>query len=469
MSGINLLNIAKDGLLAHQTAIDLTGSNITNVNTPGYTRQRPVFTSRGCTDVGAGQVQVGVGIKKIERVYDRFLGAQINDKMHDLGYSEAKKGLLEKTEIIFNESNAGGINELLNKFWNAWGDLSANPTGQAEREALLSASQSLASTFRSSSDELVSVQNDANTEIAGLVHQVNGYIADIADLNKGIAAIKTGEGDANDLRDKRAEAIKSLAKILDFQQTEGPNGSVNISLSNGMPLVEGDRTWNLDVETNSTNHPDNPNFYDVIFQNDPDKEVLNDTIKKGKIAGSIEVRDVKIVNYMDNLNKLAASIIDKVNTQHHKGYDLVDPNNPSGEDFFEPATVAKDMRVSSKIVENVNKIAASAEANSVDGGNAEIMEGLKDKLIMNGDTSTFNSYYASLVGNVGQDLADETRQFDHHTNLMSQLTNKREGISGVSIDEEMINLTRYRLGYNSAAKLCGIAGKLIDTLLNMVQ
>jgi len=111
MSSISLLNTAKDGLLVHQTAINLTGSNITNVNTPGYTRQRPVFSLSGSIDIGTG-----VGIEKIERVYDRFLGAQINDKMHDLGYSEAKKGALERVEIIFNESG-GGINELLNNVY----------------------------------------------------------------------------------------------------------------------------------------------------------------------------------------------------------------------------------------------------------------------------------------------------------------------------------------------------------------
>ena len=136
--------------------------------------------------------------------------------------------MLEKVEIIFNESSGGGINELLNKFWSSWEDLSANPTGQVERDALVSASQNLASIFRSSSDELVSVQNDANTEIKGLIDQANVYISDIADLNHKIAAINTGKGDANDLRDKREEALKGLAEIFDFQHLEDSDGSVNV-------------------------------------------------------------------------------------------------------------------------------------------------------------------------------------------------------------------------------------------------
>jgi len=466
MSSISLLNTAKDGLLSHRAAINVTGSNITNVNTPGYTRQLPVFSSRGSIDVGAS-----VGIEKIERVYDRFLGVQINDKMHDLGYSEAKKGMLEKVEIIFNESSGGGINELLNKFWSSWEDLSANPTGQVEREALVSASQNLASIFRSSSEELVSVQNDANTEIAGLVHQANGYISDIAELNKEIAAIKTGKGDANDLRDKSAEALKGLAEIFDFQHLEDSNGSINVFLPNGMPLVMGDRTWELGVEPKPA--PANSSFYDVVFQDDP-LTVLNDTITKGKLAGFIEIRDVKIPNYLGDLDSLAASIIHEVNTQHQSGYDM---GHNLGGVFFElvtgetgetEATEAKDMWVSTAIVTDVNKIAASETVNG-DGGNAELIGTFKDELFMNDDTSTFNSYYASFVGKVGQDLADEERGLDHHTNLMNQLINKREGISGVSIDEEMTNLMRYQLGYNSAAKLCNVADELIDTLLNLMR
>jgi len=456
MSAISLLNTAKDGLLAHQTAMNLTGSNITNVDTPGYTRQRPVFSSWGSVDKGTG-----VGIEKIERVYDRFLGVQINDKMHDVGYSEAKKGALENIEIIFNESSSSGINELLNRFWSSWEDLSANPAGQVERDALVSASRNLASVFRSSSDELVSVQNDANAEIAGLIDQANGYISDIADLNGKIAAIKTGKGDANNLIDKRAEALKGLAGILDFQHLEDSDASVNVFLSNGMPLVMGDRTWELGVKTD----PANSNFYNVVFRDDPAEEVLNNVVTKGKLAGFLEVRDDKVVNYLSDLDSLAASIIAEVNAQHQSGYDM---GHNLGGVFFEPATAAEDMRVSTDIAEDVNKIAASETVND-DGGNAELIGAIKDKLVMNGGTSTFNSYYASFVGKIGQDLADEERGLDHHTDIMNQLINKREGISGVSIDEEMINLARYQLGYNSAARLCNVADELIDTLLNLVR
>jgi len=140
MSGISILNVAKDALLSHQTAINLTGANVANVDTPGYSRQRPIFQSVGSVDIATGQIQIGVEIEQIQRMYDQFLEVQINEQMHGFGYDETRKEELEKIEIIFNETQGGGINELLSEFWNAWGDLSENPSGQAERVALVSVS-----------------------------------------------------------------------------------------------------------------------------------------------------------------------------------------------------------------------------------------------------------------------------------------------------------------------------------------
>jgi flagellar hook-associated protein 1 FlgK len=281
MSGINALNIAKDALLSHQAAINLTGINIANVNTPGYTRQRPVFS------VSSSQ---SVEIAKIERIYDRFLGAQINEQMHSLGYSEAKKDGLGRIEMIFNEADGGGISELLNKFWSAWEDLSANPSGQAERQALVSVSQSLTSMFRSYSDELLSVQNDANTRIQGLTHQVNGYLSDIADINSKITRTEADDIGLNTLRYKRAELLSGLAEIVDFNCFEDSDGSINAFLSNGMPLVEGNKTWELDVVPVDP-AASNPSFYDIVFKDDPDEEPINSVITNGKLAAFLESID----------------------------------------------------------------------------------------------------------------------------------------------------------------------------------
>ncbi|RZB34944.1 MAG: flagellar hook-associated protein 1 FlgK [Desulfobacteraceae bacterium Eth-SRB1] len=460
MSGIDALNIAKDSLLSHQTAINLTGTNIANANTPGYSRQRAAFST----------LIQSVEIAGIERIYDQFLGVQINEQANDLGDSEARKDALGRIEMTFNETDGGGINELLNKFWGAWENLSTNPSGQAERQALVSVSESLTSMFRSYSNELRSAQDDANTRIPALVNQVNGYASDIADINARILQAGTEDTDEpglNSLRDKRAKLLSGLAEIVDFHYVKDSKDSISVFLSNGMPMVEGGQTWELGVKTETQT-----SFHNVVFKDDPDKKVINSSITKGKLAAFLEVRDVTIggeEGYMASLDALAAALVKEVNAQHKKGYDM---SQNLGEDFFifdiDPEVKeAGYMKVSADIIADINKIAASETVNG-DGGNAVSMNAIKNELTMN-DTSTFSSYYSALVAQVGQDVAYVNRSFDHHTNLMSQLTNRREGISGVSIDEEMMNLIRYQTGYNASARLFGAAQELADTLLNLVK
>jgi flagellar hook-associated protein 1 FlgK len=462
MSGIDTLNIAKDSLLSHQTAINLTGTNIANANTPGYSRQRAEFST----------LVQSVEIAGIQRIYDQFLGVQINEQANDLGDSEAKKDALGRIEMTFNETDGGGINELMNKFWGAWEDLSANPSGQAERQTLVSVSQSLTSMFRSYSNELISAQDDANTRIPVMVDQVNDYASDIADINARILQAGTDDTDdpgLNSLRDKRANLLSELAEIVDFHYVKDSKDSISVFLSNGMPLAEGGQTWELDVVTE-----DQTSFHNIIFKDDPDKVIINNSLTKGKLAAFLEVRDTTAAGYMDSLDDLAAALVEKVNTQHEKGYDI---NQNLGKAFFvfdiDPEVEeARYMKVSADIIADINKIAASETVNG-DGGNAVSMNIIKDKLTMNCTDgaeckSTFSSYYSSLVAQVGQDVAYVNRSFDHHTNLMTQLTNRREGISGVSIDEEMMNLIRYQTGYNASARLFVAAQELADTLLNLV-
>ncbi|MBW2599412.1 MAG: flagellar hook-associated protein FlgK [Deltaproteobacteria bacterium] len=438
MSGIDALNIAKDSLLAHQTAINLTGTNIANTNTPGYSRQRAAFSTLGQS----------VEIAGIQRIYDQFLGVQINEQANDLGDSEARKDALGRIEMTFNETDGGGINELMNKFWGAWENLSANPSGQAERQTLVSVSQSLSSMFRSYSDELLSAQNDANVRIPVLVDQVNDYASDIADINARILQAGTDDPGLNSLRDKRANLLSGLAEIVDFHSVKDSKDSISIFLSNGMPLVEGGETWELDVVTE--NHTSDPSFYDVVFKDDTDK-VINTSITKGKLAAFLDVRDTTAKDYMESLDELAAVLVEKINDQHKLGYDT---NQNPGEDFFvfdsdppvdPPVLEARYMKVSAAIIDDVDKIAASETVNG-DGENAVSMNAIKDALTMNDGKSTFSSYYSSLVAQVGQDVAYVNRNFDHHTNLI-----------------------RYQTGYNASARLFGTAQELADTLMSLVR
>lgn len=461
MSGISALNVSKDSLLSHQTAINITGANIANVNTTGYSRQRPVFSTSGTIDVEAGLIQLSVEVDQIERVYDQFLENQINAQMHDFGYTESRQEQLERIEIIFNETSGEGIDDLLNKFWGAWEELSANPDGQAERIALGSVSQSMTYMFRSYANDLITLQSDVNEKISELVTRVNSNLSSIAGLNQKISESETGQGDTNVLRDKRSELIKEVAEIINVNYFEDATGAVNMFIADGTSLVEGQNVWQLDVQENAGNSF----YYDIVLA-DNTAVSINSRITSGSLAGLLDIRDTTAAGYLSDLNTLAASLVQQTNQQHQLGYDM--GHNLGGNFFDETKTEARDIAVDASIIADVNRIAASETVDG-DGNNALYIGRLRDSLLMNGNTSTFNGYYASLIGQIGQDVASSERALEHHTDLMDQLTLKKESISGVSVDEEMVNLIKYQTGYHAAAKLCATVEELVDILLNLVE
>jgi flagellar hook-associated protein 1 FlgK len=259
--------------------------------------------------------------------------------------------------------------------------------------------------------------------------------------------------------------LKDLGNLIDINYFESGEGAVNIFVANGKPLVVGSDTWNLYVREDPAT-----GCYDVIFKSSTDPgENLNDVLsgkRKGKIGGLIEARDDTIHDYLDKLDELAQNIITKVNEQHKKGFDAY---NRAGGDFFVPAGadhIARDMALTDDLAGESNKIAASATV-AGEGDNARSIGNLKDDLSMSGNRATFGDFYGALVSRVGQDSADAKRMVEHQSAIMDNLVSQREGVSGVSLDEEMINLTKYQMGYNAAARLCTTADKMLEVLMNL--
>ncbi len=454
-----VLNTTRDAILAHLTAMNVSGTNIANVDTPGYSRLRPAFGSIAVIDASVDQGQFGVKITSIERLYDKYLEAQMIDQEQELGYNDARLDVLNRAEGVLNDSTGGGINELLTEFWSAWSKLSANPSGISERDNLVSVSQSLASTFRQKADELISIQSDANSLISDTVTDLNGYLTDMVDYNNRITQIEVSGGSAASLRDQRTELLRKISQIIDVNYYEEADGSLNIFISNGRSIVEGTNLWELDVEAN----PANSNYYDIVFADTPGV-AINSRLEGGRLAGLIEVRDTKVDGYLDDLNDMSATIISQINTQHTSGYDSY---GNIGVSFFSTAsTLARNMEVNSVIVSDVRRVAASTTVNG-DGDNARLINNIKDSLVMETGTSTIDDFYQSLIARLGNDVQSAKRGVDYQTAILNQIQSEREAVSGVSLDEEMLNMIKYQAGYNAAGRLAGVVNEMMDVLLNL--
>ena len=149
MSISSLLITARDTLLSNQMAIDITGANVANMDTPGYTRQKAVLQSIGGVNAGSANTQLSVTVDGIDRIYDRYIESQLGEQRQNSGYSDTLLQGLNNIQLILDDSQGGGLNDQLNKFWSAWDTLSSNPDGIVERSTLVSAAQDLCSTFAS--------------------------------------------------------------------------------------------------------------------------------------------------------------------------------------------------------------------------------------------------------------------------------------------------------------------------------
>ena len=187
MSDINgIMSVAGQALMTQQKAINVTGHNIANVNTPGYSRQRLQMSTNPPSYSDIGLIGNGVNADSIERIYDRFLSTQINDENQGLGRWDAQKGAVEVLEMIFNESDGYGLSQAMSKFWDAWQLLTNNPAGVTERQVLVTNSQVLAATFNQLDADLRKSQEDLDLAIEGTVADINRLTEQIADLNQKI-------------------------------------------------------------------------------------------------------------------------------------------------------------------------------------------------------------------------------------------------------------------------------------------
>jgi flagellar hook-associated protein 1 FlgK len=460
-----ILNTGRTALLIQQKAIDVTGHNIANVNTDGYSRQRVNMETNEPYSSQPGQTGTGVRAAEIQRIYDRFLGAQINNENQNLGNWETQKGVLERVEIIFDESSGYGLNQAMSEFWNAWQDLANNPSDYAGRAALLAKSETMTATFNNIYSNLEQIQTDIDTSIMGTVKEINSIAERIAGLNQKIALTEVGGQNANDYRDSRDLLLKELSLKINIDSFENSDGKVTVLVAGGRPLVENISSWNLSTQ------PDVDSDFQDIAWTDSDGNLVDitDSISGGKLKGWLEARDVTIPDYLSKLDNLAEGIITEVNDFHKDGLGLNDDDVVAERNFF-TGTKALDIAVNQDIVDDVNNIAAAGSFDGLPGGNSNAIEiaNLQNALKMNSDTATFDDYYNSLVSDVGSGVQKATVNFDHQSSMVTHLDNYRESVSGVSLDEEMVNLIKFQHGYNAAARLISVADELLDRVISMV-
>lgn len=553
--GLNAaLNSGRTSLQTNQKAIEITGLNVSNVNTPGYSRQSPNLTPYPALAFGDFFVGTGVTVGSIERSHDVFLDGQIKDKSANFGFEDSMVNPLADLENAIGIGD-GSMSDAFDQFFDAWRQLSTNPGGEVERQQVLQQGQLISNDFVNVYNETQQVRKNLNSTITSKIDGVNLNLDEIAQLNNRISSLELAGQDANSDRDRRDQLLKGLSQSIGATSFETSNGTVSVQLANGMPLVEGDKATHLVGVTSGDNLNLELNFGTTNIP-------LDQSALGGEFGGLYQVRDVMIPDVVDRLDQLSYTFATEVNAQHQAGTGLdgntglsffVPPGTHTSQGYDDPAatnfgTGNIQLNVNGTLTavniaagsNSVNGIAAAIngsgaavtasvdpdsnaliitpntsgdnvliDASGLSGGSyaAPVFtsSGMASSLAMNisatsdiaastsnaadhagdnsnalnilqleqkhlaglGGSDTFVSYYGKTASIVGVETARNSQAQHGYEDTLTQLKNLRDGVDGVSLEDEMINLLQYQKGFEASAKFLSTVDDMMGTLLNL--
>ncbi|MDR7417228.1 MAG: flagellar hook-associated protein FlgK [Armatimonadota bacterium] len=456
MTSFATLELLRRALAAQQQAMDVTGHNIANVNTPGYTRQEVVLSSQpppgGLSRFGATLlVGGGVRVAALRQARDAFLDRQLRGAQQSSAEWKARADFWSQVEAIFPEPSDSGLGELLSRFWNAWQEVSLNPESLAARTSLAQQAQMLADALRQSAQRLVELRQHLDAVATGHVQRVNQIGRELANLNTQISRLELSGQRALDLRDHRDQLLAELEELVDVTYTETETGELLVYLQGRELVGPGGRATEIGIE------PPPPGGVHGFRW--PDGEAL--AVRRGTLAAVLQARDGDIGTLRERLDQLARNLIERVNDLHDDGFDL---DGLPGGPFFEGSD-AGTIRVADAIREDPRRIAAASTwTGDGEPGNG----GVALRIAQLRGSEDLDGLYRMLVTEVGVRAQESDRQVAYRDLLTDQLRLRREATSGVSLDEEMTNMLRYQHAYEAAARMVRTVDEMIRTLLGMV-
>lgn len=451
-----LLDTARSALLAHQRAIQLTGNNIANVHTEGYSRQRLDLRTR----TGSGNLGIGAGVEPvgIRRLRMESFDRGYRTERSGLGSANMRDLQMAGLEAVVGEPGFPGIGEALDEFFVAWSDLSNEPAEDSYRRALVESAHQLTQRFNQLSGQLTSQRLDMNLDVQRIGASLNMKAAEIAELNAAIAQSELGGGLASDLRDRRDLLVDELAELTDLQASEDDQGVYRVWIG-GRSIVDG--VHHSDVETTFTQQGDGPVTVTLRWA-DNQRELR---VNSGELQGVLDVRDRVLPDRLADLDQMANALAREVNALHHQGYDL---NGASGLDFFQGAG-AGGIEVRNLYFEQPGRIAASLDGGSGNGDLAARIADLAEAGLGELGGNSLTEAWSQLVARTGAERRSAEDSLAAQQAFVSNLDGRRQAISGVSLDEELTLMMQQEQAYAAAARVVSVADELITTVLQLVS
>ncbi|MGW8462354.1 flagellar hook-associated protein FlgK [Pseudomonas sp. CLCA07] len=369
---MSLLNIGMSGLAAGQSSLMITGNNIANADTAGYSRQQTVQGSKASNQFGNVYIGSGTTLADVRRVYNSYLDAQLQTTTSLNSDAAAYAGQINPLDALLSDSGTG-LNGALTKFFASVQNVNAKPGDDASRQLLLSDAQALSNRFNSVSAQLTTQNANINGNLSNMADRINNLAATVAQLNQKISEISKAGGMPNELLDARNETVRQLSSFTGAQVIER-DGNVDIYLGSGQPLVMGNTASTLEVVPSQAD----PSRMGIQLNRGSSTVDITSVMTGGEMGGLLRYRSTVLDPAMNELGRVALVVADQMNSLQAQG---IDKNGDFGSNLFNSINSAAQM---------ANRSVATV-GNSAGSGNFDVSIEDSGKLTINDYKVTFTS------------------------------------------------------------------------------
>jgi flagellar hook-associated protein 1 FlgK len=452
MSGLFAsLTMAARSVAAQEYGLNVTGQNIANLNTEGYVR-RTVNFAEVAPGAGGGVRAVGAQAQR-----DALLDARVRQEFP----AEQRYGAVADSLAVV-ETSLGTVGQsidgALTSFFDGFSSLALDPTSSVVRDGVVLTGQQLATAFNNMAARLTDARSAADSQVRGGIDQINTLAAQIAQLNTAIGSANGADAEA--LKDQQGVALQTLAGLADVTALQRPEGGYDVSIGTGRALVVGSNAYTLSAV------PTGVAGLAAVSLGGVD---ISSEVRRGELGGLLQVRDTIVPGYQQRLDQLAFDVAGQVNTLHQAGTGLT---GATGQAFFTPiaaaAGAASAIKVAPALAGNSSLVAASLTGTAGDNQTATAISNLRDARVLSGGTTTLNDSWSQLVYRVGSDAGTAQAQRESAHQVVDQLTQLRDQVSGVSLDEEAAAMLKFQRAYEANARLFMSVNTTLSTLMAMV-
>lgn len=467
MSLMNLITNTGSGLAAQRAVSQTASHNIANVSTPGYARQRVnLDAARATTGAGGAKIGNGMLVNGVTQARDQFVEAQLPESLSAASYYGAESSVLTSVSQLAPELPTG-IPVNLGAFYGSLRELSENPASIGHRTAFVESARGLAMSLRRAGEDIAANRQAVDVSVEAELPLINDLLEQVTELNVRIRVARAqSAGEPNDLLDQQQRAVDEISELVGGKPMRDGDGNMTIMLPSGEPLITATAAVRFVVQPDPANEGLNRIYVQPVDGGSPREVQFGDL--GGKVGGMMDARDGALLETSDRLDQFAWELGNRINQIHRAGYGS---NGDTGYDLFTMTTqnrAAREININQDLVEDPTLVGAAGSALVGSGDNTNVMAMLEtENENVGGLGGPPRAVLGDTIGRYGSLAKRSLSTAEAETVARDYLIGMRDSASGVSVDEELIELTKAQRAFEAMSKVADTTNQMLETILNL--